>query len=411
MLKASHIAAIVLIYFCTCIAWVILGYTVFARTTESDTRLRHSVISTWGAPHEQTPPSAHYRVKTQEKSVKTVDGNELIEYHDTVRHLPLRLDGSDIQVDLGLEHRQKGLLWYSTYRVDFQGDYRFFNPHETEQTVWFCLSLPAENAVYDSLALKLNGRDLELKHAGKEVKTSGEIPPGETGVLSVSYGSQGLGSWAYIFGKSVTSVKDFQLTVNTNFADFDFADSSLSPTAKTVSGSGWKLQWNYAKMLSGYRVQVEMPEKLQPGPLAGRISFFAPVSLLFFFFVLFMVTTLKKIELHPMNYFFLAAAFFAFHLLLAYLADHVSIHAAFAISSAVSLFLVVSYLRLVVGARFAALEAGGAQLLYLVLFSYAFFFEGVTGLTITVGAVLTLFVAMQLTGRVRWGRQNEEPVA
>jgi hypothetical protein len=411
MLKASHIAAIVLIYFCTCFAWVILGYTVFARTTESDTRLRHSVISTWGAPHEQTPPSAHYQVNTQEKSVKTVDGNEVVEFHDQVRHLPLRLDGSDLHVDLGLDHRQKGLLWYSTYRVDFQGEYTFFNPHETEQAVWFCLSLPAENAVYDSLALKLNGQTLELTHAGKEVNASGRIPPGEAGVLSVSYGSQGLDSWAYVFGQSVTSVKGFKLAVNTNFADVDFADSSLSPAAKTKSDAGWQLQWSYESMLSGYRIQVEMPEKLQPGPLAGRISFFAPVSLLFFFFVLFMVTTLKKIELHPMNYFFLAAAFFAFHLLLAYLADHVSIHAAFAISSAVSLFLVISYLRLVVGARFAALEAGGAQFLYLVLFSYAFFFEGVTGLTITVGAVLTLFVAMQLTARVRWGQQNGQPVA
>ena len=34
---------------------------------------------------------------------------------------------------------------------------------------------------------------------------------------------------------------------------------------------------------------------------------------------------------------------------------------------------------------------------------YAFFFEGFTGLTVTVGAVLTLFVLMQLTGRVDWG--------
>jgi hypothetical protein len=39
---------------------------------------------------------------------------------------------------------------------------------------------------------------------------------------------------------------------------------------------------------------------------------------------------------------------------------------------------------------------------FLVLFSFAFFFEGYTGLTVTVGAVLTLFVLMQLTGGVDW---------
>ena len=155
--------------------------------------------------------------------------------------------------------------------------------------------------------------------------------------------------------------------------------------------------------MTGQSIGITAPEQLQPGPLAGEISFFAPVSLLFFFFVLFTTAARKKIEVHPMNYFFLAAAFFAFHLLLAYLVDHISIHAAFLIAAAVSLALVVSYLRLVTGFRFAALVAGPAQLVYLVLFSYAFFFKGFTGLAITIGAVLTLFVAMQLTGKVRWG--------
>lgn len=74
--------------------------------------------------------------------------------------------------------------------------------------------------------------------------------------------------------------------------------------------------------------------------------------------LLFIITTLRGIELHPMNYFCLACAFFAFHLLLAYLVDQISVHAAFVICSAVSVFLVVSYLRLVVGMRFLSCELG-----------------------------------------------------
>ena len=103
-----------------------------------------------------------------------------------------------------------------------------------------------------------------------------------------------------------------------------------------------------------------------------------------------------------MNYFFLAAAFFSFHLLLAYLVDHIDIHAAFVAASATSIFLVVSYLRVVGGFRFALVRAGVAQLVFLVLFSYAFFFEGYTGLTVTLGAIVTLFVLMQVTARVNW---------
>ena len=103
-----------------------------------------------------------------------------------------------------------------------------------------------------------------------------------------------------------------------------------------------------------------------------------------------------------MNYLFLAAAFFAFHLLFSYTVDRIDIHLAFAICSVVSVFLVVSYLRLVVGLRFAAIEAGLAQIVYLVLFSYAHFYPGSTGLILTIGSILTLFALMQLTGRIDW---------
>ncbi|MDT5271577.1 MAG: hypothetical protein QOH49_3763, partial [Acidobacteriota bacterium] len=40
-----------------------------------------------------------------------------------------------------------------------------------------------------------------------------------------------------------------------------------------------------------------------------------------------------------------------------------------------------------------------------VMFSYAFFFKGFTGLAVTIGSILTLFVVMQITGRVRWAEK------
>ena len=43
-----------------------------------------------------------------------------------------------------------------------------------------------------------------------------------------------------------------------------------------------------------------------------------------------------------------------------------------------------------------------AQVVFLVLFSYSFFLKGYTGLTLTIGAVVTLFVLMQSTARVDW---------
>jgi signal transduction histidine kinase len=110
------------------------------------------------------------------------------------------------------------------------------------------------------------------------------------------------------------------------------------------------------------------------------------------------------------HYFLLSCAFFAFHLLFAYMVDRWSIGVSFAVASAVSTFLVVSYARLFVGWKFALREMGIAQLLYLVLFSYTFFWEGFTGLAITIGAILTLFGVMQITGRTNWNRPPRHPV-
>ena len=211
-----------------------------------------------------------------------------------------------------------------------------------------------------------------------------------------------MSTWDYKFGENVSQVRDCAIEIRTNFDAIDFPQGGLSPTTKQRVDRGWLLTWKFSNLVTGYRVGMIMPEKLQPGPLAGRISFFAPVSLLFFFFLIFIIASLRGIDLHPMHYFFLATSFFAFHLLLAYLADHISIHAAFAVCSAVSIFLVVSYLRIVTGSRFAFVEAAIAQFIYLVLFSYAFFFKGFTGLAITIGAIITLFVVMQMTARIEW---------
>jgi hypothetical protein len=376
MLK--RIAAIGLIFVCTSAAWMLLGATIFARTYERAPGLREKVVSNWGGPHAQKPP--YLCLEGQAKGPES----------------------SRVAVDLHLDQRQKGLLWYSTYAVKFDGVYGFRNDSDIEREATIIFPFASTRAIYDDLRITIDGQSAEVRADKTEVSAKVRIPAGKVATMAASYRSQGLDEWRYEFGKDVTQVKDFQLNVTTDFGGADFPDGTLSPTSKERHGKGWGFVWSYRSLMTGQQIGVVMPQKLQPGPLAGQISYFAPVSLLFFFFVICLLTTIEKTPLHPVNYFFLAAAFFAFHLLLAYLADHVEIHAAFAISAAVSVFLVVSYLRLVAGFRFAAARAGVAQFIYLVLFSYAFFFRGFTGLAITIGAIATLFVAMQLTARVKW---------
>jgi hypothetical protein len=396
----KRIIAIAVIYVFSTIAWAILGATVFIRTNASNSTLRNSVASLWGAPQEQTPPEAWYGTVDASPTTTTTASSSPV-----TKSVQMPIDKSRVQAALHLDYRKKGLLWYSTYTVRFAGAYDFRNDSDQPRRVVFSLNFPTAQAIYDDVAFSVNGTPLATSNAKTQAYAPYTIPPHQTATFQVGYRSQGLEKWSYNFGDQVNQVKDFELRLTTDFSGFDFSDNSLSPTEEHRDGAGWTLVWNYKNLISGYKIGLAMPEKLQPGPLTGRISFFAPVSLLFFFFILFVLTTVRQIDLHPMNYFFLACAFFSFHLLMAYLVDHLSVNAAFLICSAVSIFLVVSYLRLVVGMRFAAFEAGVAQLIYLVLFSYAFFFEGFTGLAITIGAIITLFVVMQVTGRIRWSEQ------
>jgi len=399
----KRIVAITFIFICASIAWAILGGTIFSRTYDSGASTSNRVASTWGTEQNQASPTASFTTKVSRQEETVENGKKVVKTVQDQLVTTLPLESSNIDVNLDLNHRQKGLLWYSTYKVAFSGVYTFLNSSDKEQLVDFKLQFPTAQAIYDDLTFAVDGVPLQLTNGSNAAMSSAMIGAGKTAQLSVGYRSQGLNEWRYCFGNAeVAQVHGFSLHMTTNFKDIDFPDNTLSPTEKKETGNGYDLTWNYKSLLSGYQIAMVMPEKLQPGPLAGKISFFAPVSLFFFFFLMLIITTMRGIDLHPMNYFFLAAAFFSFHLLLAYLVDHISIHSSFAIAAAVSVFLVVSYLRLVVGIRFASREAALAQFIYLVVFSYAFFLKGFTGLAITIGSVLTLFVVMQVTGRIKW---------
>lgn len=403
LVLVKRIVAISIIFLCTAFAWFLLGTTINIRTESQNMAMKERVGQLWGQAHRQNAPYFFYK-EPKQVTVEEMVGDKQVERVRTVyENIDLPIDQSDIDVDLGLDYRRKGLLWYSTYKVDFAGLYKVTNPTQKKQEVFCTFTLPTSEAIYDDFQFSFGGKKLKnIRPQGGAITESLSIEPGETRTVKVAYRSQGQDKWQYFFGNGVSQVKDFNLDLKTNFIGIDFPEGSISPTEKHKLASGWSLNWHYNNLLTGYSVGMDLPKKLNPGPWVSKITFFAPVSLFLFFFIVFMIATVRGIKIHPMNYFFMGAGFFSFHLLLAYLVDHVAIELAFAICSVVSVFLVTSYMRLVVPGWFAYFEVAVAQLVYLVLFSYTFFFEHYTGLIVTTLCVLTLFVMMQFTGRIDW---------
>jgi len=399
----KKMAAIVFIYICTVVAWFILGSTVLIRTNKQDYKLRDAVSELWGTAQMQKAPSAFYKTKREIETKRIESGKSVkeIRTETVINNVPLK--STKIGVGLSLEHRRKGLLWYPTYILKFSALYAVSNDTPKARNIHFDFHFPAERAVYDDFRFVVGKRQVEnIEVSSGRVEEIIKLAPGRTEVVEISYSSQGLGQWWYDFGENVSQVKDFSLTMNTDFQKIDFPQNSISPTSQVQTEDGWELKWQYSNLLTGAKIGMDLPNKLNPGPWVSRVTFSAPISLFLFFFLLFIFTTLREIKVHPIHYFFVGAAFFSFHLLLAYLVDHISIHVAFTISAVVSVFLVVTYMRLIVGNRFAFLEVAVSQLVYLVLFSYTFFFAGFTGLAITILCIVTLFIVMQLTGKVDW---------
>ncbi len=409
---------IAVIFFFTTIAWMILGGTVLERTGESNAQLREEVSALWGREHVQAAPRFVVKraiVEQVERTVTEGDVSRVVMMTERREEdFAGTIEGSNIDVRFDLEHRKKGLLWWPTYAVDFSARYRVALPAPpsattagtSTDTLVMTLPMSAMGAVYDDFHWLVDG--VEQSPVPDASSNSFVVTlPFSLGqrapVVEVRYRSRGLGNWTYgLAAGGTTRVKDFALRIVTNVDHVDFPIGTLSPSRKERVGRGERLTWAFSSLVAGQNVGIELPAKLNPGPVAARIAFFAPVGLLFFITVMVIVGVVRERSLHPMNYFFVSAAFFAFHLLFAYLVDVLDVFVAFGISAATSVLLVVSYLRIVQGTKIAFMEAGIAQMLFLVGFSFAFFREGEAGLTVTIGAVLTLFFLMQLTARVKW---------
>ncbi|MFL6595087.1 MAG: inner membrane CreD family protein [Chthoniobacterales bacterium] len=383
-MNTKRLFAIGFILVCTACGWAILGTSLSVRTAAFSEEMGQGVQRAWGPPMTQQHPAIFYN------SPSAPNGRKY-----------LQPAASDVKVALNYEPKKKGLLWYRTYVAEFNGTYTIENPTPVSQTLYVRFQFPSESASYTNFSFVLNDKSsTEATRAKDGISDAVTLAPGEKATLNVQYMTRGVDRWVYAFGDA-PRVRNFQLTMLTDFKEINFPGGTGSPTDRKQSDRGWELHWSFPDVIGAQSIGMDMPSVLNPGPVAARISFFAPVSLLFFFAVLVIAATVMGVNLHPMNYFFLAAGCFSFQLLFAYLVDLIPLHVAFAIAATVSLTLVSGYLTAVAGKKFGRLAAT-AQFTYMVLFSYSFFFEGLSGLTIAIGAIITLAVLMITTARVNW---------
>jgi hypothetical protein len=381
-MKISQLFAIAGILLVTTVAWFVLGGAIRSRSENLGSGMRNEVLQIWGPELQQAHPHAFYR------SPNVPNGKALIQSEQ-----------SRIHVLIDYQAKKRGLVSHRTYDVNFQGEYSFRNPTRIPQTMFVHFPLPATKGLR-GVQVMLDDKETDVRRADDgSLELAVEVAASTAIKLKVVYQTNGTDVWLYQFPHA-DRVRDFELFMKTDFPEYSFPVGCGSPTKRDEAAC--EFTWAYQPdVLSAPNIGMEMPKILNPAPVAARISFFAPVSLLFFITVVLLLGSLRGIILHPMHVCFVAAGFFSFQLLFAYLTDVIPLYVAFGISALVSVALVCGYLRAVGGDRLLRI-ALPAQIGYMVLFSVSFFFDGMTGLTIAIGAVITLGLLMKVTAKTSW---------
>ena len=420
MQSRVRIWPIIGIFLLVSVAWIALSGTMLARTTSQESSLEESVGGLWGRPQTQAAPTfiVHWTVRSKKEIVvynsETKAQEKKTEWVDVPHQRKIEPVSADIKTGLVLDERRKGLVWFPLYTVDFSGRYLVdpFDPDVLESTAdnvefEIVTRLPSGDGTYDGFELELNGKDISVQAERKDGALRYRYPldPKTGANFMFSYVSRGVSVWNYqplSKAQEAGLIEDFHLVMKTDFHSIDFPGGTMSPTTKVRTDDGWELNWEFDRIMTGQNIGMVMPQRVQPGHLGAKLSASAPISLGFFTVVLYVLSLLRGHRIHPIHYMFIGASFFSFHLLFAYTADHLPVEWAFALASGTSVVLVVSYLRLVISSRFAFGPVALAQLIYVVGFSIAHFYEGFTGLAITVLGITTLFWLMQMTGKIDW---------
>ena len=248
----KRILPLAVIFACTTLAWIILGSTILARTySPMSDNLKSRVVASWGTEQKQAPPSASYHREVVHVVEDNKGGTNTVAALETI---PLAVDASNIDVTLDLSHRQKGLLWYSTYAVAFAGDYSFTNSSGTRiRTSRSSLIFRRAKQFYDDLVMSVDGQPLPMTTTNDGAYGNWPVPAGSAVTLHTAYRSQGLDTWRYDFGEGVSQIRNFTLDhAHTNFKGIDFPQNTISPTTKTETPG--RLELDLELQEHGFRI-------------------------------------------------------------------------------------------------------------------------------------------------------------
>lgn len=366
------------------VGWVLLTLRIEQRTTFASYRQLQSVKRIWGGNLAQPAPSVRFKRF----------GSDVSELNRG------KISASDLFLDLEVDYRKKGLVYYTGYNADFKGTYVVKNPENEKIYLSFIFPYPAKQGqgMLQDLKMSINGKeDIEdTEYQPNLALWTGMLDASESLEISVRYRARGLNQFLYGFERG-EQVNQFKMSINVIGAtDLDYPEFAMPATEPPViTPEGKLLTWKTDRLMTQLNIGVILPDKINIRNQTVKMLMRAP-----FFFLLFLISAIAILKLseHPFHFLQIAiisVAYFLFYPLFSYISEYMNVIFSFLAAFSIIGLLIFNYSRILYNMTIAA-ALSVAYTFYLGITSVAALLPTYTGLILIIEGVVLLAIVMQV---------------
>lgn len=378
-----------------------IGLRIDDRHASTYSRSLKAVQQIWGGTIRQVPPSFTYDDIATREYTNEKTGN--IETRPVIVSRSVGIESQDVRVNIASNIRQKGLLKFAGYGLEFDGTYVIRNNGPRAQTFDFRFDIPENAGNITGIEILLEDRpysgDTNLADG---FQWRGKLAPRETKRFRIQYNAKGTDRFDYLLGANQLALDRLNFELTTDFSEYRIPEDAMAPTAEGADDQTAKLSWSSENLVTGQNIALRFEIEGNYGKIASKLFYYAPLALLLFTGFLLIVNAAKGVRLHPMHFLFLMTGFFVFYLFGSYIISFVHILLGIGLALALSTGIMLYYAYLIrKGDEFLQSVAFGAAM-FQWIFSIAFFFPAYTGLMITLAAIIALVALMRATAAIEW---------
>jgi|GEM_PF-943775 len=396
--KYALIGAFALIF---SIASIAIGMRIDSRHNQTYSRSLKFVADIWGGQIAQNPPAFFYDGSITEQYLD----EKTNQYKTRVKtgQINAGFQAQKLDVNIKKNIRKKGLLSFPGYSVAFNGTYILNNATGVRQNHSFVFALPSNAGNISGISVKFDGAEYKGdSNYADGINWRGDMVPGETHTITVSYNAQGTESFVYSLADKSIEVKKLEATIHTDFTDVNYPENSMLPAENVSDNDQSRLTWKAENVVTGQNISLKFGIPGNYGAVISKMFLYAPLPILLFTGFLLIVCAARQIRLHPFHYLFIITSFFVYYLIGSYLVSYIPIITAILASLAVSGAILLYYVKLIGKGKEIISASGAGILVFQWFFSGAFFFPEHTGFLITIASVIAFIVLIKVTAKIDW---------